>query len=216
MQTTKSGRMVKWGPIEVGQSISFYLQAKTGSREQITLKSLKVGDYYCFPIVLEGEDTVKMLPLNEQYDANLIQEIESSGTTETTLCKLSKVPYTKKDGTQGGKLHFEIVKSVPSNSDDLPPLEEYLKDPEAGQSTSSQIVTPIDANKTQAQVPQRKDGQTRDPQNIAWAIKTALHWTPAFISGAKEQLPRESLDPEEYLKEKARRLIRIHQELMSE
>ncbi len=153
--------MVKWGPIDVGQSISFYLQANTGSKEQITLKSLKVGDYYCFPIVLEGEDTVKMLPLNEQYDANLIQEIESSGTTETTLCKLSKVPYTKKDGTQGGKLQFSVVKTTEnSTSDDLPPLEEYLKDPEASQSTNSQIVTPINANKTQAQVPQRKDGQT--------------------------------------------------------
>lgn len=153
--------MVKWGPIEVGKSINFYFQSTKGTKEQIKLKSEEVGEYYCFPIVVEGEDTAKMLPLNEKYDASLIKFIEESGVTETTLCKLSKVPYTKKDGTQGGKLQFDILQGpVVSTSDDLPPLEEYLKDPEASQSTNSQIVTPINANKTQAPGKAHKDGQT--------------------------------------------------------
>ncbi len=161
MQTTKSGRMVKWGPIEVGQSINCFFTVNKGSKEQITLKSGSVGNYYCFPIVLEGEDTVKMLPFNEQYDANLIQEIESSGVKETTLCKLSKVPYTKKDGTQGGKLQFSVVKTTEnSTSDDLPPLEDYLNGSVDGQSANSINSSAINANKTQAPVPQRKDGQT--------------------------------------------------------
>ncbi len=153
MQTTKSGRMVKWGPIEVGQSINCYFTEKKGSKEQITLKSGSIANYYCFPIVLEGEDTVKMLPFNEQYDANLIQEIESSSINETTLCKLSKVPYTKKDGTQGGKLQFSVVKTTDnSTSDDLPPLEDYLNGTQGDQSANSVNPSAINANKTHGTV----------------------------------------------------------------
>ncbi len=201
--------MVKWGPIEVGKSFNFYFQSTKGTKEQIKLKSEEVGEYYCFPIVVEGEDTAKMLPLNEKYDANLIKFIEESGVTETTLCKLSKVPYTKKDGTQGGKLQFDILQGpVVSTSDDLPPLEDYLNGSVGDQSTNSTNSSAINANKTQAPVPQRKDGQTRNPENIAWAIKTAVQWCGAGNG--------RTMVSEEVLMNHARALVQMHQELMSE
>lgn len=154
--------MIKWGPIEIGKSLNFYLTAPKGSKEQITLKSGKTADYYCFQIVVEGEDTVKMLPLNTQYDANLIKDIETCGASETTLCTIAKVGYTKKDGTQGGKLQFSILSNntAHNSSDDSPPLEEYLKDAEAGQTIIPEIKAPINANKTQSNSVLRKDGQT--------------------------------------------------------
>ena len=209
MQTTKSGRMVKWGPIETGQSFNFYFQATKGSKEQITLKDERVGDYYCFPIVVEGDDTVKMLPLHEQYNAELIKVIEESRVTETTLCKLSKVAYKKKDGTQGGKLQFEILSGPRvSTSDDLPPLEDYLNGTQGDQSTNSTNPSAINANKTQAPKLAHKEVQKQDPQNIAWAIKTAVQWC-----GAGDGCTMVS---EDVLKDYARRLIQMHQELMSE
>jgi len=55
--------------------------------------------------------------------------------------------------------HTERVAQA-MTSDDLPPLEEYLKDPEADQSISSQNQTPINANKTQVAGKSRKDAQT--------------------------------------------------------
>lgn len=172
MQTTKSGRMVKWGPIDIGKSFNFYFQSTRGSKEQIKLKSEEIGEYYCFPIVVEGEDVAKMLPLNEKYDANLIKIIEESGATEVTLCKLSKVPYKKKDGSEGGKLHFEIVKGpVVSTSDDSPPLEEYLKDPEASQVVNSGNINAINVNKTQGNSNQKKDGMT-----LGMCFKVACDW----------------------------------------
>lgn len=55
--------------------------------------------------------------------------------------------------------HVQRV-SQAMTSDDLPPLEDYLKDPEASQSISSEIQTPVNANKTQAATTPRRDGQT--------------------------------------------------------
>ena len=55
--------------------------------------------------------------------------------------------------------HVQRV-SQAMTSDDLPPLEGYLKDPEADQSISSQNQTPINANKTQVAGKSRKDAQT--------------------------------------------------------
>lgn len=49
---------------------------------------------------------------------------------------------------------------VRSTSDDLPPLEDYLNGSVDGQSANSINSSAINANKTQAPVPQRKDGQT--------------------------------------------------------
>lgn len=192
--------MVKWGPIDIGKSFNFYFQSTKGSKEHIKLRSEEMGEYYCFPIVVEGEDTAKMLPLNEKYDANLIKLIEESGATETTLCKLSKVPYTKKDGTQGGKLQFDILQGpVVSTSDDLPPLEEYLKDPEATQLVTSGNLSAINANKTQGNSKPHKDGQT-----MGMCFKIACDWygQHGLEDGAIKQFTGE--------------LYKTFQELMSE
>ncbi len=194
--------MVKWGPIEIGKSLNFYFQSTKGSKEQIELKNGSVGDYYCFPIVVEGEDVAKMLPLNEKYDANLIKSIEASGATEVTLCKLSKVPYIKKDRSEGGKLHFEIVKGpVVSTSDDSPPLEEYLKDPEASQVVNSGNINAINANKTQGNSNQKKDGQT-----MGMCFKISCDWVG--YDG--------DIDNNEEIKNTTNRLYKLFQELMSE
>lgn len=93
-------------------------------------------------------------------------------------------------------------------SDDLPPLEDYLKDPEATQSVSLQNTTPVNANKTQATKQAHNDAQ-----NIAWAIKYAV--------SACGQAPDSTygLDHEHYEENVAfwaRAFLKIHKKLMSE
>lgn len=60
---------------------------------------------------------------------------------------------------------------VRSTSDDLPPLEEYLKDPEATQSIDSQDFAPINAVKTQA-----PNKQHADKQSMGMCFKIAGDW----------------------------------------
>ena len=193
MSSTKSGRLVQWGPIEAGQSKTFTFYSHEPSKEQIQVKSGKVADYVCFPIILAGSDTVGMLPFNGNYDSQIIQDIVRLKPTPQQVCTLYKDAYTKKDGTSGAKLRLEI-----SGESSAPFLEEP-------QSTESDLIAKVDAvfgtdNKPQPVAPQ-KDGMT---MGMCFKISCGFHLENGDVNDMEE------------VKKLTNLLYKTFQELMSE
>lgn len=91
-------------------------------------------------------------------------------------------------------------------SDDLPPLEEYLKDPESGPIINSQSPTPINANKTQGTLLHHVDAVT-----VGWALKVAVQSMGPIVH---EKKGYNGLMDE--VMTRARELIKAHDNLRKE
>lgn len=106
-----------------------------------------------------------------------------------------------------GKSHQSHVDRVQQamTSDDLPPLEDYLKDPEATQSIDLPDFAPINANKTQAPKQSHKDGQT-----MGMCFKIACEYSLKHYNDGSGYLQTSTI------KSYSNELYGIFQELMSE
>jgi len=102
--------------------------------------------------ILEESD----LKAGEEY-VIVKEEIEGSKAQNFWVYDLNMNKLNGRGKTM--QQHAQRV-SQAMTSDDLPPLEDYLKDPEASQSASSQVAAPINANKTSVATKSHKDGQT--------------------------------------------------------
>jgi len=142
--------------------------------------------------VLEDSD----LKVGEEY---VIVKEEIEGSKAQNFWVYDKTGEHKLNG-RGRTMSSHVQRvSQAMTSDDLPPLEDYLKDPEASQSISSEIQAPINANKTSVATKSHKDGVT-----MGMCFKIAGGWVNTNYIDRTE------------MKATTRELYKEFQELMSE